>query len=89
MHAFERILYIYIYLSLEDLSLLTTTRCVKYWLRISKVPSSRYVKMVNNMRRSMAEEGTEKWASALRDFLCTNGFPIAWWNGSMGDEHAS
>ena len=39
-----------------------------------------YVRMAYNMLKSMAEEGKENWASAVRDLLCTNGFAFAWWN---------
>ena len=42
--------------------------------------------MAYNMLKSMAEQGKENWASAVRDLLCTNGFAFAWWNGSEGDE---
>ena len=69
----------------HHLSVLASSRCVKYWLRLDKLPS-RYVKMAYNMLKSMAEEGKENWASAVRDLLCTNGFAFAWWNGSVGDE---
>ena len=42
--------------------------------------------MVYNMLKSIAEDGKENWASAVRDLLCTNGFAFARWNGSVGDE---
>ena len=58
----------------HSLSVLASTRCVKYWLRLNKLPSSRYVKMTYNMPKSMAEEGKENWASAARDLLWTNDF---------------
>ena len=38
------------------------------------------------MLKSMAEEGEDNWASAVRGLLCTNDFDFALWNGSVGDE---
>ena len=72
----------------HHLSVLAFTRCVKYWLRLNKLSSNRYVRMAYNMPKSMAEEGKENWASAVRDLLCrpTSDFAFAWWNGSVGDE---
>ena len=70
----------------HHLSILASTRCVKYWLRLNKLSSNRYSRMAYNMLKNMAAEGKENWASAVRDLLCTNGFAFAWWNGSVGDE---
>ena len=42
--------------------------------------------MAYNMLKSMAEEGEENWASAVRDLLRANGFAFVWLNGSVGDE---
>ena len=70
----------------HHLSVLASTRRVKYWLRLNKVSSNRYVRMTYNMLKSMTGEGKRNWASAVRDLLCTNGFTFAWWNGSVGDE---
>ena len=70
----------------HHLPVLASTRCVKYWLRLNKLSSNRSVRMAYNMLKSMAEEGKENLASAVRDLLCTNGFAFAWWNGSVGDE---
>ena len=74
---------VYCELGRYHLSVLAATRCVKYWLRLNKVPSSAYVKMVNNKLKSMTEDGKEKLASELQDLLCTNGFTFVWWNGSV------
>ena len=70
----------------HHLSVVASTRCVKYWLRLDKLSSSRHVKMAYILLKSMAEEGKENWASAVRDILCTMYKWFAWWNGSMGDE---
>ena len=70
----------------HHLSVLASTRYMKYWLRLNKLSSNRYVRMANNMMKNMAEEGKENWASVVRELLCTNGFAFAWWNGSVGDE---
>ena len=56
----------------HHLSVVASTRCVKYWLRLDKLSSSRHVKMACILLKSMAEEGKENWASAVRDILCTN-----------------
>ena len=63
------------------LSVLASTRCVRYWLRLKKVPSSRYVKMAYNMLKSMAEEGHELWASRVKNFQCKNICLMEWING--------
>ena len=70
----------------HHLSVLASSRYMKYWLRLNKLSSNRYVKMAYKMLKSMAEEGKENWASEVRDLLCTNGFTFAWWNGSVGEE---
>ena len=43
----------------HHLPVLASTRCVKYWLRLNKLSSNRYVRMAYNMLKSMAEEGKE------------------------------
>ena len=49
----------------HHLSVLASTRCVKYWLRLNKLLSNGYVRMAYNMLKSMAEEGKENWASTV------------------------
>ena len=46
----------------HHVSVLASTRCVKYLLRLNKLSSNRYVKMAYNMLKSMTEEGKENWA---------------------------
>ena len=42
----------------HHLSVLASTRCVKYWLRLNKLTSNRYVRMAYNMMKSMAWHGS-------------------------------
>ena len=49
----------------HHLSVLASTRCVKYWLRLNKLTSNRYARMAYNLLKSMAEEGKEIWASVV------------------------
>ena len=53
----------------HHLSVLASSRYMKYWLRLNKLSSNRYVKMAYKMLKSMAEEGKENWASEVRDLL--------------------
>ena len=80
---------IYSELGRHHLSVLASTRCVKYWLRLNKISSSRHMKMVYNMWKSMAGEGKENWASVVEDLLCTNNFASAWGMDQCETKHVS
>ena len=41
----------------HHLSILASTKCVKYWLRLNKLSNNRYSRMAYNMLKNMAEEG--------------------------------
>ncbi|KAK7108905.1 hypothetical protein V1264_013044 [Littorina saxatilis] len=68
------------------LSVLAATRCVKYWLRLNRLPNTRYVKMAHVMMRNMADRGTDNWSARVRNLLCENGFGHVWTYGYVGNE---
>jgi hypothetical protein len=53
-------------------------RVVKYWLRILKMPQTRYVKLCYDMLLTKDTLGANNWVTKLRQMLQTNGFGYIW-----------
>ena len=64
------------------------TRCVKYWLRLTRMPNERYPRQCYMMLRSLTDAGKTTWASHIRDMLFEHGFGYAWIADTVGNsEH--
>ena len=53
----------------HHLCVLASTRCVKYWLRLNKLSSNRYVRMTYNILKSMADK-VKKTGSQRHETYC-------------------
>ena len=69
------------------LSILASLKSVKYWLRLMKLPNTRYAKMAYQMMVNMDERGHETWVTRLKILLFENGFAHVWYNGGVGSEN--
>ena len=60
--------------------------CIKYWLKILKMPESRYTKCCYAMVKRMDERGKKTWATCVKEMLYKYGFGIVWIEQGVGDE---
>jgi hypothetical protein len=65
-----------------------TTRCIKYWLKLLRMPDSRYPKACYKMLYVLSETGRTTWATSIKIILMKYGFGIVWFQQGVGDEHA-
>ena len=56
----------------------TAKRCVKYWIRILKMPNNRLVKKCYNMMKYFDELGNSNWCSRVKQLLQSTGFNYVW-----------
>ena len=61
-------------------------RCIKYWLRIIKLPRTRLVRLCYEMLLYFDEIGHVNWVSHVRNNLFSNGFGYVWLQQSVGNE---
>ena len=65
-------------LSRFPLHIFTVKRCVKFWIRLLKLPNTRYSKKCYNMLKYFDSIGYKNWVTEIRQLLCTNGFGYVW-----------
>ena len=53
-------------------------RCIKYWIRITRMPNTRLVKKWYVMMKLYDNNGHTNWATFVRKHLYENGFGYAW-----------
>ena len=56
----------------------TIRRCVKYWIRILKLPENRLVKICYNVMKYFDDLGFNNWVTEIKILLQTNGFGYIW-----------
>ena len=56
----------------------TMRRCVKYWIRVLKLPEHRLVKKCYNMMKYFGDLGSNNWVTEIKNLLQTNGFGYIW-----------
>jgi len=54
------------------------SRCIKYWLRLTRLSESRLPRRVYEMLLREDKNGKRNWASEVRDILSLNGFGYVW-----------
>ena len=52
--------------------------CVKFWLRILRLPDDRYVKLCYNMLKLYDNNGHVNWVTKVRTNLYENGLGYIW-----------
>ena len=58
--------------------ILTAVRCIKFWLRILRLPEERLTKKAYNMLIHLQENGKKTWTFHVMQLFCTNGFGEVW-----------
>ena len=56
----------------------TAKRCLKYWIRILKMPEHRYVKKCYNMMKYFDDLGSSNWCSRIKLLLNSVGLNYVW-----------
>jgi hypothetical protein len=64
----------------------TYIKCIKYWLRLIKLPRERICKQAYEMLIRQSDLGYVNWASRVKAVLTENGFGIVWLNQEVGDD---
>ena len=65
--------------------ILTAVRCIKFWLRILRLPEERLTKKAYNMLIHLQENGKKTWTFHVMQLICTNGFGEVWFQQGVGD----
>jgi hypothetical protein len=66
----------------------STIRCIKYWLKLLKLDTSRLPKQAYNMLKALDERGKQCWVTNVKNTLFSLGFGFAWLYQSVGCEKA-
>jgi hypothetical protein len=61
-------------------------KCIKYWLRLLKLPGSRICRQAYEMMLTQMELGKENWTFKVKKILCEQGFGIVWLSQGVGNE---
>ena len=68
--------------------ILTAVRCIKFWLRILRLPEERLTKKAYNMLIHLQENGKKTWTFHVMQLIYTNGFGEVWFEQGVGDAGA-
>jgi exonuclease III len=61
-------------------------KCIKYWLRLLKLPSVRLCRQAYEMLLIQSEKGNINWVTKVKNILTVNGFGIVWINQGVGSD---
>ncbi|MEW8544944.1 MAG: reverse transcriptase family protein [Candidatus Thiodiazotropha sp.] len=61
------------------------TRCIKYWIRLTRMDKDRYPYQCYKMLRNLDNVGRITWASKVRNILFRYGFGYVWIHENVGD----
>ena len=71
----------------RDLLFITTyVKCIKYWLKLTRLPIIRICRQVHEMILLQHEAGKQIWLTNVKAVLVGNGFGIVWLCQSVGYE---
>ena len=62
-------------------------RCIRYWIKLTRMSSVRYPNKCYKMLRNLDESGRITWASKVRELLFRNGFGYVWLAEDVGDHN--
>eukprot|EP00745_Piridium_sociabile_P027419 TRINITY_DN4419_c0_g1_i3.p2 TRINITY_DN4419_c0_g1~~TRINITY_DN4419_c0_g1_i3.p2 ORF type:complete len:170 (-),score=9.74 TRINITY_DN4419_c0_g1_i3:83-592(-) len=65
----------------------TYVKCIRYWLKLLRLPHSRLCRQAYDMMLGQMEHGRENWAYRVKTVLSENGFGIVWMSQGVGYEH--
>ena len=63
----------------------TFIKCIRYWLKLTRLPENRLCKQAYTMLFQQLECGYRNWAANVKRILTVNGFGIVWLNQEVGD----
>ena len=61
-------------------------KCIQFWLKVIKMPNTRYVKCCYNMVKTLDDCNRLTWATSIRLLLSNYGFDEVWRNQGVGQE---
>ena len=61
-------------------------RCIKYWLKLLKLPDQRVPRAWYKMLKNLDENGRKTWANDVKLLLQRFGFNFVWMQQGVGDE---
>ena len=64
-------------------------RCIRYWIRLTRISSVRYPNKCYKMLRNLDESGRITWAAKVKNLLFLNGFGYFWHVEDAGDQFCS
>lgn len=70
------------------LHITSAKRAIKYWMKILRMPSHRYVRKCYQMLFYFDSVGYSNWATNVKNMLCTNGFGYIWEQQYVPNENA-
>ena len=62
------------------------TNCIKYWIKLIKMPDARCPKACYNMLKTYDDQGKVTWATHIRVLLAKYGFRYVWMSQEIGDD---
>jgi hypothetical protein len=68
------------------LSIRTAVKCLKYWIKLTRLPLSRLSRQAYDMLRVQHNHGRTNWVSNVQKILTENGFGIVWLLQEVGCE---
>ena len=60
-------------------------RCIKYWLKLTRMENFRYPKQSYLMLKNLDDRNRITWATSIRNLLCRYGFGYVWIAQEVGD----
>ena len=69
----------------HTLNVIYMTRCVKYWVKLTRLEENRYPKQCYVTLRTLDDFGKTTWASGVRNLLFEHGFGYAWIADGVGN----
>lgn len=70
------------------LAVLYFKKCIKYWLKILRMPNTRYVKCCYLMLKRLDEHGKITWATSVKNLLFKYGFGTVWVEQEVANQTA-
>ena len=69
------------------LHVITKSKCIKFWLKLTRLNENRLAKKAYNMLLSLQKNNYSTWVDNVRTLLYTYGFGVVWEAQSVGSVH--
>ena len=73
-------------MEIYPLFITTYVKCIKYWLKLIRLPVTRICRQASEMLLLQHEAGKQNWVTNVKAVLVENGFGIVWLCQSVGYE---